>query len=119
MGGCPILCQKGDGFIPQVEVAGLHLGPSQALPRVSSFGWPSFVSLKNKTGDVPGGPVVKTHTSTAGGAGLIPCLETKSLRAAAANKEIQPKTLKYGTFLNSASSIKLLKLKKLWELLNL
>ena len=61
MGGCPILCQEGDGFIPQVEVAGLHLGPSQTLPPVSlRLVGPHLYPFKNKTGDFPGGPVVKT-----------------------------------------------------------
>ena len=40
MGGCPILCQEGEGLTPQGEDTGLHLGPSGLAPCVSSFAWP-------------------------------------------------------------------------------
>lgn len=51
MGGCTILCQEGDGFILQVEVTGLHLGPSQALPPVSlRLVGPDLYPLKIKLG---------------------------------------------------------------------
>ena len=51
MGGCPILCQEGEGLIPQVEDTGLHLGPSQALPHVSlHLVGPDLYPLKIKLG---------------------------------------------------------------------
>ena len=47
--------------------------------------------IKDRTGDIPGGPVVKTSPFNAGGAGLIPSQGAKISHA------LQPKNPKHKT----------------------
>ena len=69
----------------------------------------SFSFKKDESGDFPGGPVVKTSPSNAGGTGSILCWGAKILLVLKKQKQ---KTSKTSILTNSVKTLKMVHLKK-------